>query len=582
MNSFLRSKQQPPKNSSNARIFLLLAAVSLFLVLIGFRMFYLQVVNRAFYDELASGQHDLEKTILPKRGDISLTSAVNGQNLLVATNVSKNIVYVVPKEIEDKQNVANKLALALQMEFADVVNRINNGTDNYAVIKKQIDEDVSKTITNLDLQGVYLEPETVRFYPEDTLASHVLGFLGFKENARVGQYGIEGRFEKGLAGTIGTEGIEKGLAGTWITFATRNLTPARDGDDILLTIDPAIQFKAQEVLKKTIEQHQATAGSVIIVNPKTGAIMALANFPDFNPNTYNIVPDISYYSNRVLAEDYEPGSIFKPLVMAAAINENKVSPETTYEDTGEVQLDDFKIKNSDGQAHGQQTMIQVLSESLNTGMVFVEQQLGHETFRKYVQNFGFGKITNIELPGEVRGNLDNLQKKGDVFFGTAAFGQGITVTPMQMIQSFTAIANGGKMMQPYVVNKVIHPGGSEEETKPNRIAQVIDSDTAATVSAMMVDVVENGHGKRAAVPGYYIAGKTGTAQVPYQDRVGYDPSKSIGSFVGFGPVDNPAFLMLVRIDNPSDVKFAETTAAPAFGEIASFILNYLQIPPVRN
>jgi cell division protein FtsI/penicillin-binding protein 2 len=187
----------------------------------------------------------------------------------------------------------------------------------------------------------------------------------------------------------------------------------------------------------------------------------------------------------------------------------------------------------------------------------------------------------VDLPGEVKGNLDNLTKKGDVFYATASYGQGLTVTPIQIIQAFTAIANGGKMMKPFIVEKITHPDGSEEKTEPKMVAKVISPQTAAQVSAMLVSVVENGHGKAAAVPGYYIAGKTGTAQVPYKDRAGYDPTKSIGSFMGYGPVGDPAFLMLVRIDNPEDVKFAETTAAPAFGEIASFILNYLQIPPTR-
>ncbi|HYE22153.1 MAG TPA: penicillin-binding protein 2, partial [Verrucomicrobiae bacterium] len=371
-------------------------------------------------------------------------------------------------------------------------------------------------------------------------------------------------------------------AGRWITFASRNLTPALDGDNIVLTIDPAIQFKSQEVLRAAIESHQAEGGSVIVVNPKTGAILAMANYPEFDPNVYNQVPDISYYSNRSLAIDYEPGSIFKPITMAAALNEGKVTPETTYEDTGEVQLDEFKIKNSDGKAHGIQTMTQVLEQSLNTGMIFAEKEVGHDAFRRYVKDFGFGELVNIELPGEVKGNLDNLTKKHDVFYGTASYGQGITVTPLQMIQAYTALANNGKMMQPYVVSKIIHPNGSEEVSKPRMVNKVLEPRTAGQLSSMLVNVVENGHGKRAAVKGYYIAGKTGTAQVANRDRVGYDPNKSIGSFIGYGPVDNPAFLMLVRIDNPKDVKFAESTAAPAFGEIAGFILNYMQIPPSRK
>jgi cell division protein FtsI/penicillin-binding protein 2 len=577
----MASKTKPAKNSSNTRIFLLLLAVTLFISMIGVRLFYLQVVNRDYYERLATDQHEFEKTILPTRGEIYLTSYLNGQSLLVATNITKNLVYAVPKEITDIPATASKLSKVLELPKEEIEAKLNGMNKNYVIIKKQLTDEASEAVKALDLIGVNLEPETVRYYPENNLASHVLGFLGFKDNMRVGQYGIEGKFEKSLSGSKGVVGLESDLAGRWITFASRNLTPAQDGDNIVLTIDPAIQFKVQEVLKSTIEQHQAESGSVIVANPKTGAIIAMANYPDFDPNIYNKVPDASYYTNRALAADYEPGSIFKPITMAAAINEDKVTPETTYEDTGEVQLDDFKIRNSDNKAHGIQTMNQVLEQSLNTGMVFVERAMGHDIFKKYVQKFQFGQTVDIELPGEVRGNLDNLNKKGEVFFGTASYGQGITVTPLQVIRAYTAIANGGKMMQPYIVSKISHPNGQDETASPKMLDKVIDPQTAATVSAMMVNVVENGHGKRAGVPGYYIAGKTGTAQVPYKDRAGYDPNKSIGSFVGFGPVDNPAFLMLVRIDNPKGVLFAESTAAPAFGRIAAFIFNYLQIPPVR-
>ena len=545
-----------------------------------FRMFNLQIVHHQYYAALASNQHEFEKTILPGRGEIFL-DALNGREpVLAATNVTKEIVYANPKEITSKGDAAAKLASVLGMPVQEILDKLSvNGT--YSAIKKQVEEDVAEQVKSLNLVGVYTEPETIRYYPEKNLASHVLGFLGFKGNQRVGQYGVEGKFESQLAGSNGLVGLEKDLAGRWITVASRNFVPAQNGDDIHLTIDPAIQYKAQEVLKRTVEEQKAAQGSVIILNPKTGAIMAMANYPDFDPNEYNKVPDISYYTNSSLSADYEPGSVFKPLTIAAAINEGKITPDSTYEDTGVVEMDDFKIKNSDGKANGVQTMTQVLEKSLNTGLVYVEQQLGHSKFKDYVDRFGFGKKTGIELPNEVLGNLDNLQKKGDIFFATASYGQGITVTPIQLVTAYTALANGGKMMRPYVVEKVVHANGSEEKTEPTKIDQVLDVRTAAQVTSMLVNVVENGHGKRAGVNGYFVAGKTGTAQVAYRDRVGYDPTKNIGSFIGYGPVDNPQFLMLVRIDHPQDVRFAESTAAPAFGEIAGFIFNYLQIPPTR-
>lgn len=547
--------------------------------LIMFRMFNLQVVNHAHYSVLAAGQHGTDQVLQPTRGEIYLSGATQDP-VLAATNVTLSIVFAVPREITDVTGTAAKLAEVLELSIEEIKPKMEGG-GSYAAIKKQVSDEQAARVKALGLTGIYLEPEVVRYYPGQKLAAHVLGFLGFRGKERVGQYGIEGNFNAELAGSPGIVGIETDSAGRWITFASRNLAPAVDGKDIYLTIDGAIQYKAQEVLSKTVAEHGATGGSVVILNPKTGAVMAMANHPDFDPNNYGAVPSLSNYINTAMSLDYEPGSIFKPITMAAAINEKKITPDTVYEDLGVVEMDEFKIRNSDGQAHGMQTMTQVLEKSLNTGMIFVEQKLGHSKFRDYVYKFGFGKKTGIELPNEILGNLDNLEKKGDIFFATSSYGQGHTVTPLQVTTAFTALANAGKLMKPHVVHKIVHGDGREEITEPEVVEQVVSASTAAQVTAMLVNVVENGHGKRAGVPGYYIAGKTGTAQVPYKDRAGYEPGKTIGSFVGYGPVDNPQFVMLVRIDNPQGVRFAESTAAPAFGEIAAFILNYLQIQPSR-
>ncbi len=569
-------------NSYNLRIFLLMFALALFISLIIIRLFNLQILNHGYYQNLASNQHGVKTAILPKRGDIYLSPEnSNFQPLLVATNLAKNMVYAIPKEIVDKPQAAAKLAGLLDLSTKDLIGRLNS--PSYVPLKKDLAGDTAAKIKALKISGIYLQAQDVRFYPEKNLAAQVLGFVGFKGDARVGQYGIEGKFETNLAGTKGALGTDSDPAGNSISLFDRSLTPARDGDDIYLTLDPAIQYKAQQVLADTVKIHGADGGSVVVLNPKTGAVLAMASAPDFDPNNYGKVKDLANFSNKVLTADYEPGSIFKAITMAAALNEGKVTPDTTYNNAGSVQVDDKLIKNSDPTKFlGVQSMITVLDESLNTGAFFAEQQIGNPTFKQYVERFGFGRLIDFELPNQVSGNVDNLKNKGNIFFATASFGQGITVTPLQMAQAYNAIANGGKMPKPYIVNKIVHPDGSTDETKLVDGPQVIDSKTAATLSAMLVDVVENGHGKRAGVKGYYIAGKTGTAQVPFKDKVGYDPNKNIGSFVGFGPVDNPQFLMLVRIDSPKDVKFAESTAAPAFGEIAQFILNYLQVPPSRQ
>ncbi|OGE79916.1 MAG: hypothetical protein A2660_00475 [Candidatus Doudnabacteria bacterium RIFCSPHIGHO2_01_FULL_45_18] len=568
-------------NSYNLRIFLLMLIFAIAMGLIAIRLFNLQILNHSYYASLAASQHNTEATISSKRGEIYFSSLGSGSPILVATNVSKNMVFAVPKEITDKSQTATKLASLLDMSQADVLAKIE-GNGSFVVLKKQVEDDVSSKLAALKLKGIHLEAQDIRFYPEKDLASQVIGFLGFQGDNRVGQYGVEGRYEENLSGRQGIFNADTDPLGRWIPTATRNFLPAQDGDDLYLTIDSVIQFKVQDVLKNSVAKHGADSGSVVVINPKTGAVLAMASEPSFDLNNYGKVEDQSVYTNKVLAADYEPGSVFKAFTMAAALNEGKVTPQTTYMDEGLVQVDDKQIKNSDPKPLGEQTMIQVLNASLNTGAVFAQQQIGNDKFREYVERFGFGRPVEFDLAGQTAGDIDNLDRKGSVFFATAAFGQGITISPLQLAQGYSALANSGKMVTPYIVSQIVHPDGSVTKTDQRDPRQVIDSKTAVEISAMLVDVVENGHGKNAAVKGYYIAGKTGTAQVAAKFKSGYDPDTNIGTFVGYGPVDDPQFLMVVRIDNPKDVKFAESTAAPTFGEIASFILNYLQIPPSRQ
>lgn len=555
--------------------------LTLFIVIIAFKLFNLQVVNHKYYQDQATSQRGVETTIAPKRGDIFFSSVGSASPLLVATTVTKNMVYAVPKQIIDKNAAVAKLAGHLGLSTQDLLIKIG-GTGSFVPLTKNLTNDEAKQINALKVPGIYIQAQDARLYPENNLASQIIGFLGFKGNDRVGQYGVEEKFNQLLAGKVGSLGAEVDAGGRLITVASRNFTPSENGDDIYLTLDPAIQYKAQEILTQTVVQHGADDGSIIVVNPSSGAVWAMANYPDVDLNNYGKVKDASAFSNQATTADYEPGSVFKAITLASAMDTGKITPDTTYDNTGSVQVDDKVIKNSNPtELIGQQNMIQVLDQSLNTGAVFAQQQMGNDAFTGYVKKFGFGQSLNFEL-SNVAGNLANLNKKGAVFFATAAFGQGITVTPLQLIAAYSVFAEGGKMIKPYIVDKIVHADGQEDQTKPADPIQVIDPKTASTIAAMLVDVVENGHGKKAGVKGYYIAGKTGTAQVIYNNgQGGYDPNKNIGSFVGFGPVDNPQFLMIVRIDNPKDVKFAESTAAPAFGQMAQFILNYLQIRPSR-
>jgi cell division protein FtsI/penicillin-binding protein 2 len=564
---------QSSNYSINHRIFFVLGLIALFFALIISRLFALQITNHRTILVQAATQHGELALIPASRGEIYLANTKKNQPVLVATNITKKLVFASTKQMseDDKILASSKLAQVLDLRSTDILDKLNSGNENYLPLMHQLSDENAAKIEKLNLTGIHLDSEEVRFYPQTTLASQVLGFVGYsdKSDEKQGQYGIEREYEKELAGRAG------------VASATGTDLGPLEGSDVYLTIDQAIQYKAQMVLDETVKKHSADSGSVIVVNPKTGAILAMANYPDFDPNTYGKAQNVANFNNNAIYSDYEPGSVFKAITMAAGVNENAISPQSTYVDTGSIQVEDRVIKNSNPNPRGTQTMTQVLDESLNTGAVFVQQLIGRDKFTDYVKKFGFGKRTGVDLPGEGAGDISQLDKKGNIFLANAAFGQGITTTPIQLVQAYSAIANGGVMVKPYVVDKIIHQGGKVEQKSKTEVSQVLNKAAASTVSAMLVDVVENGHGKKAAVPGYFIGGKTGTAQVAYKDRSGYDPTKNIGTFIGFGPMDNPAFLMLVRINEPKDVAFAETSAAPAFGEIASFILNYLQVPPTR-
>lgn len=573
----LRDEEQP-----SLRIFPLLIITLALIGLIGVRLFVLQVLSFDYYRALAENQHQYNQEIIPTRGKIFIRDGLSTTPYLVATNVNRPLVYAVPQQIEDAPVTARTLSQMLGIDQRETYERITDTDRKYVVIAKEIDEQVAEKLQEEALSGIYLEDQRHRIYPQGTLASQVIGFVGFDQDKKVGRYGVEGYFEKDLAGKPGMIEGARGLTGNWITSGPREFVPAKDGVDIVLSIDRAIQFKAEDTIKKAVEAHQAKRGSVIIMDPKTGALLAMANYPSFDPNNYGDVEDISVFKNTSISAAYEPGSVMKPVTMAGALNEGAITPDLEFEDPGFVQLENFTIRNANSKSYGRVNMTTVLNESINTGLIFVEQTLGHQKFTKYMEQFGFGEQTGVELSSEAAGDISNLYRGGDLYPATISYGQGMTATPLQIVTAYAAIANGGSLNRPFIVAEKRYEDGRIDTTQPTEVRRVITRHTATTLAAMMVSVVEQGHGKRAAVPGYYIAGKTGTAQVPYSDRAGYDPNRTIGSFAGFGPVDDPAFVMIVKIEEPRDVIFAESSAAPVFGEIAQFILNYYQIPPTRQ
>jgi len=605
-----RKKIRKKISEGDRRLRLIKVIVFLFAGVIGLRLFSLQVLNNDFYSALAAGQHEIYKAIFPERGRI-LMQEVGGNNseneklYPLATNQSLYLVYVDPRKIENAEELAKKLVDFLYVrEKKDNENltaeeilaaektekekleeeflaKLKKENDPYEPLRHGVSGATVEKIKELGAEGIGFIEEETRYYPENNLASHLLGFVGTKDDKKIGQYGLEGYFEKELGGVQGFLASEKDVAGRWIPISGREWQKAEDGADVVITIDRNIEYFACGKLKEAVERHDADGGTVIIMDPKTGAILAMCSYPDFNPNEYAKVDDINVYNNPAIFNQYEPGSIFKAITIAAALDAGKITPTTTYVDEGEVKVDDRTIKNSDLAAHGVQTMTQVLDESLNTGAVFAVDTIGPDVFRKYVEDFGFGAKTGIELDFENDGNINSLGKKGKIWSATGSFGQGISVTPIQVVTAFSAIANGGKLMEPHIVDSIIKSNGAIIKTEPKVLRQVIAPRTSTLLGGMLVSVVENGHGKRAGVSGYYVAGKTGTAQVAKKDGSGYERDVTIGSFIGFAPVEDPRFVMLTKIDHPRSTIWAEATAAPLFGEIAKFMLNYLKVPPSR-
>lgn len=554
----------------------MLWVMAFFVGIIIVRLFYVQVLDHSRYVALAQQQHWMEKEIPANRGQIYVREG--SEKYPMAINITKNLIYASPIQMKDIPDASKKLSSVLNIPEKDL-NDLMGGKKAYVVLKHYLSDDETAKIKQLNLEGIYLTPEATRYYPEEEIASHVLGFVNAEGE---GQYGIEGFFNNELKGKKGTLSTEKDATGVEISMGTKDLAESANGDDIVLTIDRTLQYKVEKILKEGVEKHRADSGSVIVMDPKTGKVIAMANYPNFNPNAYKDITDYNVFKNNAIASIWEPGSIFKVITMGAALNEEKVTPETIYTDTGAVNVGGHTIKNSDGSANGKQTMTQVLEKSLNTGAIFAKDQIGNGKFFEYLKNFGFGLTSGIELATEDKGDIRPVSDWQEINFDTATFGQGIAITPIQMITAISAIANGGKLMEPHIIDEIIHANGQSEKIDSKMVRQVLSAKAAANLGAMMVSVVEKGHGYQAKVPGFYIAGKTGTAQVPIPGGGGYYKNKTIGSFAGFGPVDNPRFAILVKIDVPKDVIWAESSAAPIFGQVAQELVNYYQIPPTRT
>lgn len=552
----------------------------LFFAALLIRLFYWQIVRAEYLQSQAEKQYFSDIKIEAERGTIFFSDG----SILASSNPSFSL-FALPKEIasQDKIKVAYSLAKIIT-ESENVDNLAKDFSTKlsqdlyWVLLSKNLSIEQKKQIEDLNLTGVGLADDSRRFYPEGSSSAHLLGFLGSDaKGGAKGYFGLEGYYDgelRGIAGTIKSEKDASGLPIMIGNFLTRQV---RNGKDLVLNIDRTVQFIVENSLKKGIEKYGAGKGSVVVMDPETGGILALAAYPSYDPLKYFDFPK-EFYKDPVVADQYEPGSTFKVLVMAGALNEEVVRPDTKCDIcAGPISIGGFVIRTWNNKYKQDMTMKDVVVNSDNTGMVFTAKKLGLDKFYSYLSNFGFGESADIDLQDESSPRIRTKDDWKEIDLATASFGQGIAVTPIQMIRAVAAIANGGNLMEPHVVKEI--RGDKTFEIEPKLVRQVLKSSTAQVVKDMMVAAVEEGEAKFFKLKGFKIAGKTGTAQIPVAGH--YDPNKTIASFVGFAPADNPKFVMLVRYDEPSASIFGAETAAPTFFEIARQLLLYYKIAPTE-
>ncbi len=546
---------------NSKRLYFVFAFIFLLAGIMSWRLFEHQVISGGNWKAQAQGQQMFFYQTEGERGEIYLQNK-KGDLVPLAINRTFFHAYISPKEIaeEDRENIAREISEALNIEERVILERMMRDS-SYELLKRKIsDEEISIA---REIDKLYLESDVMRYYPQGDFASHIVGFVGGEQ---IGQYGVEQYYESVMGGR---EGLKEGRKSPKGFFITRDTTER--GASIILTVDYNIQHFTEKLLYEASEAFDISEGSIIVGDPNTGEIIALANFPSFDPNRYSQENDFYIFKNKAIQSFFEPGSIFKPITMAAALDAMAVDHQDTYIDKGYVHIHNRTIYNYGRRAWGEVTMTNILENSINTGIVEVEKRIGHELFLEYLRKFGIFEATGIDLHGEVFSANRNILEMYDVNFANASFGQGIQITTMQMFRAFSALANGGKMITPHIVKGMGHPPGEP----------IISSRSASRITSMLVSVVDNGSGWRAKVPGYYVAGKTGTAQIPWSvlgiQKSGYS-SETIQSFIGYAPAFNPRFLIIVRLDKPN-ARTSELSAAPIFSELSKYILDYMQIAP---
>jgi cell division protein FtsI/penicillin-binding protein 2 len=588
---------------NNGRLLLVEALLFLFAAAVVGRLFYWQVLKHEGFQVAAKNQ--IENTVLlgAQRGKILASDGsvlvsnqkaylvytllpeikkLQGKNETYEDLVKKVTDQLVPILLEEKialeEDLDQKKKDKLRNEIREAITyELHLPNLIWVPVAKKVSEETKQKIEQLNIKGVGFEKDTKRFYPEGSLAASMLGFVGKDEQSNdKGYFGLEGYYDDKLRGRPGRLVQETDALGRPILAAPAEGFEALNGLDLVTTIDRTAQFVADRKIKEGVERYGAKGGAVIILDPKTGAVLANSSYPTFDLQDPTD-SESEDYKNLGTSQSYEPGSTFKSITFSSALDSGSIKTDTICPCQGPIQASGYEVQTVDNKYHPNSTITEILQHSDNVGAAFAAEKMGADTFLKYLSNFGFGQVSGVDLQGEETGIIKARQDWNEIELVTAAFGQGLSVTPIQMVNAVASIANGGKLMKPYVVKKIVGPKG-ETVFKPKEIHQVIKPETAETMKQLLLAAVEGGEARKIIPQGYRVAGKTGTAQVPLG---GHYSTKTVASFVGFGPVENPKFTMVVGLFEPSASIWASETAEPLFFEIAKELYPYWGISVQR-
>ena len=567
-----------------ARSKITLFCLIVFFLILGAKLFLLQIVHGKTYSESADRQYVTPKGDIYERGTIFFQNksvgGKDGQLIAAATQVTGYKMAINPTKIQDKESVYKKLSKIIILDQDDFILKAIKADDPYEEVAHHLSKEKADAVTAMKIPGVTIYKEKWRFYPGDNLASHLLGLVGYKGNTLGGRYGLERQYDSLLT---------KNGDNPYINFFAEvfsNINKALfDSDektgDIVTTIEPSVQGYLEKKLTEVKEKYKTDSIGGIIMNPTDGSIYALSVKPDFDPNNFSQEKESSIFSNPIVENVFEFGSVVKPLNMASALDAGVVTPETTYDDKGEVIVEKHEIFNFDKKGRGPGTTMQdVLNQSLNTGMVFVEKKLGKERLREYLLSYGIKDKTGIDLPNETSGLVSNiLTSPREIEYANAAFGQGIALTPIGLIRALASISNGGNLVVPHVVKEIKYDDGSKKVFSYPTTRTKISKETSEKITSMLVTVMDKG--LKASLEHFSIAVKTGTAQVADKTTGGYYKDRHTHSFVGYFPAYDPKFIIFLYAINPKGVEYSATTWTQPFLDITKFLLNYYEIPPDR-